>query len=133
MPKIVKSHVFACAKQAVHSKRARVMTVLEECDDKVKELTEMEEERGKEHSEDEYCLEVREDISQNLKKVKLLLDSHSNNSHNLGQKCSYILDIMKDCPTDNDSLRKDVKEELDKATKDDKALQRESVSLEACE
>ena len=35
---------------------------------------------------------------------------------------------MKDCPTDNDSLRKDVKEELDKATRDDKAL-KEKVSV----
>ena len=100
------------------------MTVLEECEDKVKELTEMEEKRDKENSEDEYCLEVREDISQNLKKVKLLLDSHSNNSHNLGQMCSYILEIMNDCPTDKDSLRKDVKEELDKATRYDKAPKR---------
>ena len=122
MPKTIKSHVFVCAKQAAHSDRVRVMTALEDCEDKVKELTELEEDRDKENSEDEYCLEVREDISQNLKKVRSLLDSHSNNSHNIGQMCSYILDIMKDCPTDNDSLRKDVREELDKATRDDKAL-----------
>ena len=105
MPKTIKSHVFVCAKQAAHSDRVRVMTVLEECDDKVKELTEMEEERDKEHSEDEYCQEIREDISQNMKKVKLLLDSHSHNSHNLGQMCSYILDIMKECPMDKNNLR----------------------------
>ena len=63
-----------------------------------------------------------EKISQNMKKVKLLLDSHSHNSHNLGQMCSYILDIMKECPMDKDNLRKDAKEELDKTTRDDKAL-----------
>ena len=70
MPKTIKSHVFVCAKQSAHSDRVRVMTALEDCDDKVKELTELEEDRDKENSEDEYCLEVWEDISQNLKKVK---------------------------------------------------------------
>ena len=48
--------------------------------------------------------------------------------HNLGQMASYILDIRKEFPLDKDNLRKDVKEELDKATKDDKAL-KEKVSV----
>ena len=63
MPKTIKSHVFICAKQAAQSDRVRVMTALEDCEDKVKELMELEEDRDKEDSEDEYCLEVREDIS----------------------------------------------------------------------
>ena len=62
-----------------------------------------------------------------MKKVKSLLDSHSHNSHNLGQMASYILDIRKEFPLDKDNLRRDAKEELDKATKDDKVL-RETVS-----
>ena len=73
MPKTIKSHVFVCAKQAAHSDRVRVMTALEDCEDKVKELTELEEDRDKENSEDEYCLEVWEDISQNLKRLSHFL------------------------------------------------------------
>ena len=52
MPKTIKSHVFICAKQATLSDRVRVMTSLEECDDKVKELEELEVGRVKDDSED---------------------------------------------------------------------------------
>ena len=64
---------------------------------------------------------MRDDISHNLQKVKGFVASHTDNTHNIGQMCNYILGIMKDCPTD-DSHRKDVQEEMDKARRDDKAI-----------
>ena len=109
MPKTVLSHVFICAKQSALSDRVRVMTSLEECDDKVKELEELEAERDKDDSEDELSIEVRDDISRNLQKVKGFMASHTDNTHNIAQMCNYILTIMKDSPTD-DSKRKDVQD-----------------------
>ena len=47
--------------------------------------------------------------------------SHTDNTHNIAQMCNYILTIMKDSPTD-DSKRKDVQDEMDKARKDDKTI-----------
>ena len=45
MPKTVLLHVFICAKQSTLSDRVRVMTTLEDCEDKVNELEELEAER----------------------------------------------------------------------------------------
>ena len=58
MAKTVLSHVFICAKQSALSDHVRVMTSLEECDDKVKELEELEAERDKDDSEDELSIVI---------------------------------------------------------------------------
>ena len=87
----------------------------------------MEEERRQNESEVEYCTDIREDISEDMKKIKTFMESHSHFSHNLGLMASYIIDIRKEVPLEKDDLKKDAKEELDKATKDDKVL-RDTVS-----
>ena len=129
MPKTVKSNVFTCAKQQAYSNRVRVMTTLEQCDAKVKELTEMEAERRQGESEDEHSREIREELSDDMKKIKTFMEAHSNFSHNLGLMASYIIDIRKEVPLEKDDLKKDAKEELDKATKDDKVLR---ITVSSC-
>ena len=109
------------AKQSTLSDRVRVMTALEDCEDKVKELEELEAERDNDDSEDELSTEVREDISSNLQKVKGFIASHTENTHNIAQMCNYILTIMEESPTD-DKKRKDVQDEMDKARRDDKTI-----------
>ena len=96
MPKTVKSNVFTCAKQQAYSNRVSVMTTLEQCDAKVKELTEMDAERRQDESEDEYSREIREDLLEDMKKIKTFMESHSHFLHNLGLMASYIIDIRKE-------------------------------------
>ena len=96
MPKTVQSNVFTCAKQQAYSNRVRIFMTLEQCDSKVKDLQEMEEERGEDESEDEYARDIREDLSEDMKKIKVYMEAHTEFSHNLGLMASYIMDIRRE-------------------------------------
>ena len=48
MPKTVESNVFTCAKIHAYSSRVRISKLLVQCDSKVKDLEELEDERGEE-------------------------------------------------------------------------------------
>ena len=82
------------------------MTTLEQCDAKVKELTEMEAERRQDESEDEYAREIREELSEDMKKIKAFMEAHTEFSHNLGLMASYIIDIRPEVPVESDQLKK---------------------------
>ena len=124
MPNMVQSNVFTCAKQQAYSNR---VTTLEQCNSNVKELMEMEAERRQDESGDEYSREIREELADDMKKIKTFMEAQTLFSHNLGLMASYIIDIRKEVPLEADHLKKDAKEELDKSTKDDKVL-RDTVS-----
>ena len=55
--------MYSCAKNQAYSNRVRIFTILDQCDSKVKDLQEMEEERGEDESEDEYAEDICKDLS----------------------------------------------------------------------
>ena len=93
-----------------------------QCDSKVKNLEEMEEERGEGESEDEYAEDIRKELSEDMAKVKVYMEAHSEFSHNLGLMASYIMDIRPEVAVESDKLKRDTKEALEKSTKDEKAV-----------
>ena len=82
----------------------------------------MEEERGEGESEDEYIEDIRKDLSEDMKKVEVYMENHSEFSHNLGLMASYIMNIRPEISVEFDKLRRDAKEALDKTTKDEKVV-----------
>ena len=59
MPKTIKSNVYTCASNQAYSNRVRIFKLLGQCDSQVKELEELEDERGEGESEDEYSQHIR--------------------------------------------------------------------------
>ena len=84
MPKTVQSNVYTCARNQAYSNRVRIFTLLGQCDSKVKDLEEMEEERGEGESEDEYAEDIRKELSEDMAKIKVYMETHSEFYHNLG-------------------------------------------------
>ena len=78
--------------------------------------------RRKEESEDEYSEDICKDLSEDMKKVKLYMEAHSEFSHNMGLMASYIMDIRPEVAVESDKLKRDAKEALEKSTKDEKVV-----------
>merc|ERR1712215_414221 len=101
------SNVYTCAQNQAYSNRAQICTLLGQCDSKVKDLEEMEEERGEGESEDEYAEDIRKELSENMTKVKVYMEAHSEFSHNLGLMANYIMDIRPEVAVESDKLKRD--------------------------
>ena len=74
MPKTIKSNIFTCAKNQACSSRVRISKLLVQCNSKVKELEELEDERGEDESEDEYAEDIRKELVEDTNKIKAQME-----------------------------------------------------------
>ena len=123
MPKTVESNVFTCAKNQAYSSRVRISKLLVQCNSKVKDLEELEDERGEEESEDEEADEIRKDLLEDMSKIKLQLEAHREFSHQLGLMANYILDCRPGVAIETDKLKRDAREAFNKSLKDEEDLE----------
>ena len=123
MPKTIESNVYTCASNQAYSNRVRIFKLLGQCDSKVKELEELEEERGEGESEDEYSEDIRKELVEDMTKIKVYLDAHSEFSHKLGLMANYIMDVRPGVAVESCKLKRDAKEALDKSVKDEEAVE----------
>ena len=123
MPKTVESNVFTCAKNQAYSSWVRISKLLVQCNSKVKDLEELEDERGEEESEDEEADEIRKDLLEDMSKIKLQLEAHREFSHQLGLMANYIVDCRPGVAIETDKIKREAKEALHKSVKNEEELE----------
>ena len=89
----------------------------------MKDLEELEDERGEEESEDEEADEIRKDLLEDMRKIKLQLEAHREFSHQLGLMANYILDCRPAVAIETDKLKRDAREAFNKSVKDEEDLE----------
>ena len=123
MPKTIKSNIFTCAKSQACASRVIIDKLLVWCNSKVKELEELEEERGEDESEDEYAEDIRKELVEDINKIKLQMEAHREFSNQLGLMANYIIECRPGVPIKLDKLKKDAMEALNKVEKDEADLE----------
>jgi len=123
MPKTIGSNIFTRAKNQAYSSWVRISKLLVQGNSKVKELKEVEEERGEEESEDEDANGIHKDLLEDISKIKLQLEEHREFSHEIVFMASYIVECRPGAATETDKIKREAKEAFKKSVKDEEGLE----------